>query len=79
MEIVPSEEAKHTNGWSIVSSRSLNNKHIVYQPDALKAIHDRLQHDQWLRLLPFGILDKIRSYKLNNKPSKDKLHLRHQI
>ena len=57
----------------------LNNKHIMYQLDALKAMCDRLQHDQWLRLLPFGTLDKIRSYKLNNKPSKDKLHLRHQI
>ena len=79
MEIIPSEEAKHTNGQSIVSGRPLNNKHIVYQPNALKAMHTRLQHDQQLRLLSFGTLDKIRWYKLNNKPSKGKLHLRHQI
>ena len=79
VEIIPSEEATHTNGQSIVSSRTLNIKCIIYQPDALKAMHNRLQHDQQLRLLPFGTLDKIKSYKFNNKPSKDKLHLRHQI
>ena len=79
VEIIPSEEAKHTNGRSIVSGGPLNNKHIVYQPNALKAMQTRLQHDQKLRLLSFGTLDKIRSYKFNNKPSKDKLHLRHQI
>ena len=80
VEIIPSEEAKHTNGQSIVSSRPLNNKHIMYQPNnALKAMCTRLQHDQQLRLMSFGTLDKIRRYKLNNKPSKGKLHLRHQI
>ena len=79
VEIIPSEKAKHTNGQSIVSSRPLNNKCIVYQPDALKAMCDRLQHYQWLRFLPFGTLDKIRSYKLNNKPSKSNLHLRYQL
>ena len=81
VEIIPSEEAKHTNGngQSIVSSRPLNNKHIVYQPNALKAMHTRLQHDQQLRLTSFWTLDKIRRYNLNNKPPKGKLHLRHQI
>ena len=79
VEIIPSEEAKHTNGQSIVSSRLLNNKCIMYQPNALKAMHTRLQHDQQLRLMSFRTLDKIRRYKLNNKPSKGKLHLRHQI
>ena len=79
VEIIPSEEAKHTKGQSTVSSRPLNNKHIMYQPKALKAMCTRFQHDQQLRLLSFGTLDRIRRYKLNNKPSKGKLHLRHQI
>ena len=78
LDLIPSEEAMHTNGQPIVSSKtsgSLNNKHIVYQPNALKAMHEKLQHDQWLRLLPFGTLDKVRKLKLNNKPTKSKLHL----
>ena len=82
MEIIPSTQAKQSNGWPIVSSRpseqrreALNNKPIVYEPDALKRIQHNLQHDQRLRLLPFGTLDKIRKLGLNNKPTKDKLHL----
>ena len=42
MEIVPSTQAKHTNGRSIVSSGSLNNKQIVYEPDALRAMAQML-------------------------------------
>ena len=38
----------------------LNNKCIVYQPNALKAMCDRLQHDQQLRIMPFGTLDRIK-------------------
>ena len=49
VEIIPSIQAKHTNLLSgrsivssdddtIVSSGSLNNKQIVYEPDALKAM-----------------------------------------
>ena len=43
VEIIPSIQAKHTNGRPIVSSRpseqrrgTLNNKPIVYEPAALK-------------------------------------------
>ena len=42
VEIIPSTQAKHTNGQPIVSSRpsgqggSLNNNLIVYEPTALK-------------------------------------------
>ena len=79
VEIVPSIQAKQTNGWSIVSSGSLNNKWIVYEPDALRAMHKCLQHDQGLRQLPFGTLDKIRKLDLNNKPTKNKLHLCQQL
>ena len=86
MEIIPSTQAKQSNGWPIVSSRpseqrreALNNKPIVYEPDALKRIQHNLQHDQRLRLLPFGTLDKIRKLGLNNKPTKDKLHLREHL
>ena len=49
LDLIPLNKAKHTNGQPIVSSgatRPLNNKRIVYQPNALRAMHDRLQHDQ---------------------------------
>ena len=72
VEIVPSIQA---NGQSIVSSGSLNNKWIVYEPEALRAMCNCLQHDHELRQLPFGTLDKIRKVDLNNKPTKNKLHL----
>ena len=78
LDLIPSNQAKHTNGRSIVSSgttRPLNNKRIVYQPNTLKAMCDRLQHDQPLRTMPFGALDRIRKLQLNNKPTKSKLHL----
>ena len=86
VEIIPSTQAKQSNGQPIVSSRpseqrreALNNKPIVYEPDALKRMQHNLQHDQKLRLLPFGTLDKIRKLGLNNKPTKDKLHLREHL
>ena len=79
LEIIPSTQAKHTNGQPIVTSGSLNNKQIVYQPNTLKAMRKCLQHDQRLRQLPFGTLDKIRQLNLNNKPSKSRLHLRQQL
>ena len=85
IEIIPSEEAINTNGRPIVlpTSRSpntlLNNKPIVYEPTALKAMREYLRHDQWLRHLPFGLIDRVRKLKLNNKPIKDKLHLRQQF
>ena len=79
VEIIPSTQAKHTNGRPIVSSGSFNNKQIVYEPDALKAMCESLQHDQRLRQLSFGTLDKIRKLDLNNKPTKTKLHLYQQL
>ena len=63
VEIIPSTQAKHTNGQPIVSSGSsgsLNNKWIVYEPAALRAMCKCLQCDQRLRQLPFGTLDRIR-------------------
>ena len=81
IEIITSREARTTNGHPIVSSSgsgSLNNKCIVYEPGALKRMHDSLQHDQRLRLLPFGSINKIRRLKLNNKPVRNKIHLRLQ-
>ena len=82
VEIIPSTQAKHTNGRPIVSSESsgsLNNKQIVYEPVALRAMWECLQHDQGLRQLPFGTLDRIRKLDLNNKPTKNKLHLHQQL
>ena len=86
LEIIPSTQAKHTNGRPIVSSRpsgqrrgSLNNKLIVYEPAALKEMQNHLQQDQRLRQLPFRTLDKIRRLGLNNKPTKDRLHLHEHL
>ena len=85
VEIIPSTQAKHTNGQPIVSSRpsgqgvSLNNKLIVYEPAALREMRDQLQHDQRLRQLSFGTLDRIRKLGLNNKPTKNGLHLHEHL
>ena len=92
VEIIPSTQAKHTNGQPIVSSRSidssipsgqrreaLNNKPIVYEPAALKEMRTHLQHDQRLKQLSFRTLDKIRRLGLNNKPTKGKLHLHEHL
>ena len=85
VEIIPSTQAKHTNGQPIVSSRpsgqrgSLNNKLIVYEPAALRAMREHLQHDQRLRQLSFGTLDRIRKLELNNKPMKNRLHLHEHL
>ena len=83
IEIIPSREAKTTNinGYPIVSSSGngpLNNKRIVYEPGVLRRMLENLQHDQRLRLLPFGSIDKIRRLKLKNKPIRNKIHLRLQ-
>ena len=81
LDIIPSGEATTTNGLPIVQStgsRPHNNKTIVYDSDALKAMRRNLHHDQWLRTLPFGLIDKIRRLKLNNKPIKSRIHLREQ-
>ena len=43
---------------------------IVYEPAALRAMRECLQHDQRLRQLPFGTLDRIRKLDLNNKPTE---------
>ena len=42
-------------------------------------MHESLQHDQRLRQLSFGTLDKIRKLDLNKKPTKTKLHLYQQL
>ena len=81
LDIIPSEEATNTNGLPIVpsmGSRPLNNKSIVYDSNALKAMQCNLEHDQQLRTLPFGLIDNIRRLKLSNKPIKSRIHLREQ-
>ena len=52
-------------------SGSLNNKHIVYTPNALRQISGLLHHDHRLKILPFGAIDNIRKLKLNYKPIKN--------
>ena len=54
-------------------SGSLNNKRIVYTANALREIR-LLQHDHRFKILPFGAIDNIRKFKLNNKPIKNNQH-----
>ena len=51
----------------------------MYEPTALKEIRNHLQHDQRLRQLSLEHLDKIRRLGLNNKPTKDRLHLHEHL
>ena len=70
LEIKTNCEVKEaTNGGP--ETWSLNNKHIVYKPNALRQICELLQHDHRLTMLPFGAIDNIRKLKLNNKPIKN--------
>ena len=52
------------------SSIVLNNKHIVYQPNALRLRGEKLHHDHRLKILLFGAINTIRQLKLNAKPIK---------
>ena len=54
---------------AINRSGPLNNKRIVYTASALREIR-LLQHDHRFKILPFGAIDNIRKFKLNNKPIK---------
>ena len=55
---------------------ALNNKKtIAYSTEALKTI-GQVQHDQRLRLLPFGTISAVRRLKLNCKPIKGKCQQR---
>ena len=57
--------------YSIPGSHDpLSHKTIAYSANALKAIRDKCQHDQRLRIMPFGAIQKIKELKLNNKRRK---------
>ena len=40
--------------------------------NALRTIGDQVQHEHRLRILPFGVISRVRSLKLNCKPQKNK-------
>ena len=54
----------------------LSHKTIAYSANALKAIRDTCQHDQRLKVLPFGAISKIKELKLNHKRRKNKQNIR---
>ena len=61
-------------------SRSLNNKNtIAYSKHALRTIGKHEQHDQKLRMLPFGIISTVRSLRINHKPQKENRTKRTEI
>ena len=67
----------HDSGLNTSESRSLNNeKTIVYNEHALRTIGQLVQHDQRLRILPFGTISAVRKLKLNHKPIKKKCQQR---
>ena len=47
-------------------------KTIAYSKEALRTIGHQVQHDQRLRILPFGTISAVRNLKLNHKPIKGK-------
>ena len=53
---------------------ALKAKHgtIAYEPNALMSMNTADQHDQRLKILPFGAIKRIRELKLNRKRSKHK-------
>ena len=71
IEIIPERQHKgslidpNTN-----TSRPLNNKR--YSVNALRTIGDQVQHEHRLRILPFGVISRLRSLKRNHKPQKNK-------
>ena len=48
----------------------LSCKTIAYSANALKAIRDNCQHDQWFKLLPFGAIRNIHELRINCRPIK---------
>ena len=73
IEIIP--QRQHGHNGSLFdpitnASRLLNNK--CYSVNALRTIGDQVQHEQRLRILPFGVISRVRSLKLNCKPQKNK-------
>ena len=54
----------------------LSHKTIAYSANALKAIRDTCQHDQRLKVLPFGAISRIKELKLNHKRRKNKQNIR---
>ena len=53
----------------------LSHKTIAYSANALKAIRDTCQHDQRLKVLPFGAISRIKELKLNHKRRKNKQNI----
>ena len=71
IEIIP--ERQHKGSLidpNASASRPLNNK--CYSVNALRTIGDQVQHEHRLRILPFGVISRVRSLKLNRKPQKNK-------
>ena len=72
IEIIP-ERQQHEGSLidpNTSASMPLNNK--CYSANALRTIGDQVQHEHRLRILPFGVISRVRSLKLNHKPQRNK-------
>ena len=71
VEIIPSEDSICRHGHPIVENNRLSLKPkfkcISYDPIQLKQIWCNLQHDHRPRQSPFGAIQQIRKFRLNNK------------
>ena len=79
IEIIPERQHKGSlTDPNTSASRLLNNKR--YSVNALRTIGNQVQHEHRLRILPFGVISRVRSLKLNrkllqyNKPTRPSLH-----
>ena len=82
IEIIPEKHRHKGHKGSLFdlhtsASRPLNNK--CYSVNALRIIGDHVQHEQRLRILPFGLISRVRSLKLNRKPQKNQRCNRTQL
>ena len=72
LKYVDIEPTQHTPD----SHDPLSYKTIAYSANVLKAIRDSCQHDQRLKVMPFGAISKIKQLKLNHKRRKRKQNIR---
>ena len=82
IEIIPEKHRHKGHKGSLFdphtsASRPLNNK--CYSVNALRIIGDHVQHEHRLRILPFGVISRVRSLKLNRKPQKNRRSNRAQL
>ena len=51
---------------------ALKGKTVMYEPNVLRGLDTKHQHDHRLKVLPFGAIKRIRELRLNCKKCKHK-------